>query len=520
MNDSGGAVVTAGAISARIDRLPATRTIWTYIVLLGFGMFFELYDLLFTAYVAPSLVKSGVLTAKTAGLFGTTGVASFIAALFTGLFIGTLLCGFLADRFGRRAIFTWSLLWYSAANIMVALQSDAFGLNFWRLVSGIGLGVEIVTIGAYLSELAPKGIRGRAFAINQAIGFVCVPVASFLAYALVPAAPLGIEGWRWVVMIGALAAPVVVFLRRRLPESPRWLAKHGRLAEADRVLSAIEKKVAAEYGKPLPPPGPDEPIATASRFVDLWAPGVRGRVILMSIFNIFQTIGFYGFSNWVPSLLVKQGITISTSLGYTTLIALAAPVGPLIGFALGDRLERKWIIVGGRRPDPCLRSHLRADARGGPHHRHGRRADAGRQHPVLQLPRLSAGAVSDRDPGACGRLRLFLEPALGDLQLLHHRLRARGLRRFRRLRLHRRGDGDRDGHDRRLRAADDQFGAGEDFAGAGNYAFTGHCPRPVNNRGKKKAARNLSPRGILNVLARSAGEGTTRYSAAIARGWP
>ena len=99
MNDSGAAGLTAGAISARIDRLPATRTIWTMIVLLGFGMFFELYDLLFSAYVAPSLVKSGVLTAKTAGLFGTTGVASFIAALFTGLFIGTIICGFLADRY-------------------------------------------------------------------------------------------------------------------------------------------------------------------------------------------------------------------------------------------------------------------------------------------------------------------------------------------------------------------------------------------------------------------------------------
>jgi len=346
MNDSGGgARLSAGAISARIDRLPATRTIWTYIALLGFGMFFELYDLLFTAYVAPSLVKSGVLTARTAGLFGTTGVASFIAALFTGLFIGTILCGFLADRYGRRAIFTWSLLWYSAANIMVALQTDAFGLNLWRLVSGIGLGVEIVTIGAYLSELAPKGMRGRAFAVNQAIGFVCVPVASFLAYVLVPAAPFGIEGWRWVVLIGALAAPVVVFLRRGLPESPRWLAKHGRLDEADRVLSSIEAKVEAEYGKPLPPPGPEEPISPASGFMDLWIPGVRGRVILMSVFNIFQTIGFYGFSNWVPSLLVKQGITISTSLGYTTLIALAAPVGPLIGFFLGDRFERKWIIV-------------------------------------------------------------------------------------------------------------------------------------------------------------------------------
>ena len=214
MNDSGPAALSAGAISARIDRLPATRTIWTIVALLGFGMFFELYDLLFSAYVAPSLVKSGVLTGATTGLFGTTGVASFIAALFTGLFIGTLLCGFLADRFGRRAIFTWSLLWYSAANLMVALQHDAAGLNFWRLISGVGLGVEMVTIGAYLSEIAPKRLRGRAFAINQAIGFVCVPVISFLAYILVPTAPLGLEGWRWVVLIGALAAPVVVFLRR------------------------------------------------------------------------------------------------------------------------------------------------------------------------------------------------------------------------------------------------------------------------------------------------------------------
>jgi MFS transporter, putative metabolite:H+ symporter len=203
----------------------------------------------------------------------------------------------------------------------------------------------MVTIGAYLSELAPKAIRGRAFAVNQAIGFVCVPVISFLAYMLVPTAPLGLEGWRWVVLIGALAAPVVVYLRLGLPESPRWLAKHGRLDEADRVLSGIEAKIEAEYGRPLPAPGPTEPVAPASRFVDLWAPGVRARVILMSVFNIFQTIGFYGFNNWVPSLLVKQGITVSTSLGYTTVIALAAPLGPLLGFFLGDRLERKWIIV-------------------------------------------------------------------------------------------------------------------------------------------------------------------------------
>lgn len=338
--------VTAGDISARIDRLPPTRTTWTAILLLSAGMFFELYDLLFTAYIAPTLVKSGMLAPNTASFFGLNGVAGFIAALFSGLFIGTIACGFLSDRFGRRTIFVVSLIWYTAANIGVALQSDAFGLDVWRFISGIGLGVEMITIGAYLSEMAPKAMRGRAFACSQAIGFCCVPVASFLAYALVPIAPFGIEGWRWVVLIGALAAALIGFLRFGLPESPRWLARQGRLAEADRVLGAIEAKVAREYGAPLPAPGPSEKISDASGFLDLWTPPVRNRILLMSVFNIFQTVGFYGFQNWVPTLLVSQGVEITRSLGFTTVIALAAPVGPLIGFLLGDRIERKFIIVG------------------------------------------------------------------------------------------------------------------------------------------------------------------------------
>ncbi len=339
------AATTAGDISARIDRLPATRAVWSAILLLSFGMFFELYDLLFSGYIAPSLVKSGLLTPTTPGLFGTTGVAGFIAALFTGLFIGTILCGFLADQLGRRVIFTTSLIWYTAANIMVAFQNDAFGLDVWRLISGIGLGLEMVTIGAYLSEISPKGLRGKAFACSQAIGFCSVPVISALAYFLVPTAPFGLEGWRWVVLIGALAAVLIGFLRFALPESPRWLARQGLIEEADRVLQGIEARVAEEYGGALPPPEPAAPVAAAGAFRDLWVAPVRGRVILMSLFNVFQTVGFYGFGNWVPSLLVKQGVTISTSLGYTTLIALAAPVGPLIGFFIGDRIERKIVIV-------------------------------------------------------------------------------------------------------------------------------------------------------------------------------
>ncbi|OMG69378.1 MFS transporter [Burkholderia ubonensis] len=339
------ATLDAGSISARLDRLPPTRSVWKLVVLLSLGFFFELYDLLYSGYVAPGLVKSGILSATTHGLFGTTGVASFIAALFAGLFIGTIACGFLADRFGRRAIFTWSLLWYTAANVVMAFQDTAAGLNFWRFVVGLGLGVEMVTIGTYISELVPKQIRGRAFACEQAVGFAAVPVVAFLAYLLVPRAPLGLDGWRWVVLIGAHGAIFVWWIRRALPESPRWLAQQGRLDEADRVMRVLEAKVEAEYGRPLPPPAPAQPVHARGSFRDMWVPPYRNRTIMMTIFNVFQTVGFYGFANWVPTLLIKQGITITTSLAYSSVIALAAPIGPLIGLLIADRFERKSVIV-------------------------------------------------------------------------------------------------------------------------------------------------------------------------------
>jgi putative MFS transporter len=334
-----------GEISARLDRLPATRAVWKLILLLSLGFFFELYDLLFTGYVAPGLVKSGILTSTTTGLFGTSGVASFIAALFCGLFLGTIACGFLADRFGRRAIFTWSLLWYVAANTVMAFQDTASGLNLWRFISGMGIGVELITIGTYMSELAPKHLRGRAFAICQTIGFSAVPVVAFLSYLLVPAAPFGIDGWRWVVLLGGISALFVWYFRRNLPESPRWLASKGRIREANEVLARLEEKVAQQYGQPLPPPGASDPVPRKASFADMWKPPYRKRTLMLIAFHIFQTVGFYGFANWVPTLLVKQGITVTSSLLYTTVIGLAAPLGPLLGYWIADRFERKHVIV-------------------------------------------------------------------------------------------------------------------------------------------------------------------------------
>ncbi|HUJ50053.1 MAG TPA: MFS transporter [Bryobacteraceae bacterium] len=335
----------AGQIAARLDRLPATRTIWTLVALLSLGGFFEYYDLFFTGYIAPGLVRSHILTATTRGLFGTTGIASFAAAMFSGLFIGTALFGVLADRFGRRSIFTVSLLWYTAATVIMAFQNHVFGLNLWRFIAGIGVGVELVTIDTYVSELVPRGVRGRAFAFNQTIQFCAVPVVALLAWRLVPLAPLSLDGWRWVVLIGAASAVFVWWIRLRVPESPRWLAQHGRLDEAERVLEGLEASIAAETGRSLPDPVPAAQQPTHGNFRELWRAPYLRRTVMLSIFNLFQTVGFYGFSNWVPTLLIERGIEFTSSLEYTFLIAIAAPFGPLLAASIADKFERKWQIV-------------------------------------------------------------------------------------------------------------------------------------------------------------------------------
>jgi MFS transporter, putative metabolite:H+ symporter len=336
-------------IAARLDRLPSSRPLWNFVVLLSLGAFFEIYDLMMTAYVSPLMITSGVFAEGHTAALGLSDQAAFAAVTFAGLFVGTLLFGSAADRFGRRVVFTYALLWYAGATLMMASQTTSTRIFAWRFAAGVGVGIEMVTIDAFIAEIVNKEMRGRAFALNQGIQFCAVPTVAFLCWMLAGRAPLGIAGWRYVAMFPVLGAIVVWALRLGLPESPRWLAQHGRLDEAEAIVLGLETRVARDTGRVLPPPDvarvEGHGANRTSRLGDIFVPPYRRRTIALAVFNFFQTIGFYGFGNWVPKLVSAQGVGVASSLQYSFVIALAFPVGPFVFTTFADRFERKWQIV-------------------------------------------------------------------------------------------------------------------------------------------------------------------------------
>jgi putative MFS transporter len=334
------------SIAARLDRLPASPYIWKLVALLSFGAFFEIYDIYLSGPLSLGLLAAGVFHPGAAGLLGLSDQASFIAVTFAGLWLGALAFSAVADRLGRRPIFTVALVWYALATCAMGFQSSALGIDLWRFVASLGVGVELVAIDCYLAELAPKAIRGRAFAVSSSIQFLSTPLLAVLAWRLIPGAHLGMAGWRWLALVPAVAAVLVWQVRRALPESPRWLADHGRAVEADRIVAAMEAKVAAEIREPLPPPQA-EPPARPSLEPSLWRPPYRARTITLIVFHVFQTLGYYGFANWLPTLLVSQGVTVTRTLAYGIMVALVPPVTPLVFTFVADRFERKWLIVAG-----------------------------------------------------------------------------------------------------------------------------------------------------------------------------
>jgi MFS transporter, putative metabolite:H+ symporter len=333
-------------IIARLDRLPPSRHLYGLVALIAVGGWFEFYEFVMPGGIALGLIHSGIYTEANGGLFAARSFASFLASLFLGMWVGVVGFSWMSDRYGRRSTYTWSMLLYSAAALLVAVSSTAWIINIWRFLAGIGVGIQLISNDAFLSEITPRHTRGRYVAFGYSIVLTATPIAALLSFLLVPHRPLGVDGWRWVVVIGALGGVLVWWVRRELPESPRWLAAHGRTEAAERVITDIERAVRTELGHDLPPPEPTTFTLQHGNWREMFGPQYRSRTLMLSLFQFCQTIAIFGFINWVPIMLVRQGFTAVHSLGYTVMILLLTPVGGLLGLSFAERFQRKWQLVG------------------------------------------------------------------------------------------------------------------------------------------------------------------------------
>jgi putative MFS transporter len=326
-------------IAARMERVPLFSLHRKLILTLGLGTFFDIFD----------VALGGLLGAILANLYHLNALltAAVIASSFFGMFVGAIALSIVSDYFGRRTLYVIDLLLYSLFSLAAAFAPDVTWVIVFRFLSGIGLGATPALTDVYLSEMLPASVRGRYTAWAYTFGLLGIPVAGLLSQVLVRVTFL-MAGWRWLLVVGALGALMVWWLRRGLPESPRWFEIRQKTAEAEIAVSTIEQAAMQELHLtelPIPAPAVVEPpkgMTLAESFNGIYAK----RTIMLLIFQCFQSVGFYGFGSLAPMILAAKGFSVVNTLAYTAPIALGYPLGSWLSVSIVERLERKWLIIG------------------------------------------------------------------------------------------------------------------------------------------------------------------------------
>ncbi len=327
----------------RLERLPMSRVQTRLLFMGGLGYTFDAMDGAVIAFVLAAIIKPWHLTNGETGLLGS--------ALLIGYLVGAFFSGTLGDLIGRRTIVVWSLVFYSVATLISAFAGTWQFFFVFRVLAGIGTGAQSAIIAPYLSEFINSKVRGRyvgALAGFFSFGFV---FAALLGYFVIPTSPVG---WRLVIVITALPVLLLIWWRRGLPESPRWLLARNRAQDATAVVEQLETQVMNATGRSLPPV---ESVVSSQEslggvggtfkenLASLWRGRTARTTIMMWVLWFAITFAYYGFFTWIPTLLVKSGLTITKSFSYSIIIYLAQIPGYYSAAWLNERLGRKYTIV-------------------------------------------------------------------------------------------------------------------------------------------------------------------------------
>jgi len=346
-------------VADRLDRLPLGRFHYRLLLLSGLGWLFDSLDTGLVSFVLARLKTEWHLTPGQVAFAGSAGLF--------GMFLGGACAGSLADRFGRKAVFQWTLVWFSVATGLCAFAWSFESLVVLRVLVGFGLGGELPVAAALVTEFAPAAHRGRLVVLLESFWAFGWAAAAIVADLL--AGWAGARGdafpWRVAFLVGAVPALYVFVLRRALPESPRFLMARGRVDAAEAILRAVEAgsgvapavgpaaapgaaaapgMAAAPAGVTTPALAPDPPEA-AARLRELFTPALRRRTGVLWTLWFAMAFSYYGLFIWLPTLLVGRGYAEVQSFRFTLFITLAQIPGYFVAAWLVERAGRRVTLV-------------------------------------------------------------------------------------------------------------------------------------------------------------------------------
>jgi len=334
--DIAAGVASPEDILARIERLPLSSWQIRTRIIVGTATFFDAFDALSIAYVLPVIAPMWKLTPSAIGWL--------ISAGFLGQLIGALIGGSLAERIGRRPVIVVAVLWFGLFSLACGWAWSYESLVVLRLLQGLGLGAEVPVAATYISELAKAKGRGRFVLLFELVFPIGLVAAALFGRWIVPNL-----GWQFLFYVGGVPALFALFMMRKLPESPRWLAARGRAAEAGDAMDAIEQHVAAATGRPLPVA---EAIMTtagirSASWSDLFGRVYLSRTLVIWVAWFATYFANYGLTTWLPTVyqsVFKMPVADALSYGLTT-----QACGLVTSFAcalLIDRIGRRiWFSM-------------------------------------------------------------------------------------------------------------------------------------------------------------------------------
>ena len=321
--------VNAGA---RLDRLPLSSFHRRILMLIGIGMFFDGFDVYVAATVLGATLKTGFST--------LAQNAQFVSLTFVGMMLGSFITGFLGDRYGRRFTYQANLIIFGLASVAAAFAPSMPALILLRGVMGLGLGAELVVGYAAMTEFVPPQARGKWVGALSVFVVTSLPFSALASTLIIPR-----SSWRAMFVLAGLGGLIVWYLRKALPESPRWLESMGRTEEAEAIMNSIEEEAARGRGA-LAPPVFSKPTPPPRTVAALLNPVLFPRLVVGMVTLIVANTLIYGFVTWLPTFFVTQGRSIASSFLYSFLMSAGAPVGSAIGTLTADSWGRKPVIIG------------------------------------------------------------------------------------------------------------------------------------------------------------------------------